>query len=231
MVHRDDEGVIEDFDFVSKRPRSDTNLDVLQLFKAPAKNPRIEEISISPVLNSEEIKIENKSEERKMDLDEDHTSHDTTQSDQISEKDFYKSKPKKNDYVELFKNLHLRRIIKENHNTPILSVLFNFSRQNVQESEASDTGKALNDNIHDDNREISNNTANQEASEFHPIYSSKNSDSFYGKYSKSVSDETDFCYNDNVLLSCSRNQVSIYDNEHCGDHLDIMSNYYVKDSK
>ncbi|CAO3616655.1 unnamed protein product [Cunninghamella blakesleeana] len=86
----------------------------------------------------------------------------------------------------IFKNLRLRRILKENHGENITQLAFFFNDKNFTAPVGVDVHKT------------------------------------YDKKGIVQRDETD---TSNVLATAGGPQVNVYDNEHCGDHLDIMSNF------
>ncbi|KAI9300683.1 WD40-repeat-containing domain protein [Cunninghamella echinulata] len=87
---------------------------------------------------------------------------------------------------KIFKNLRLRRIVKENHGENITQLAFFFNNKNF-------TGPV--------------------GIDVHKTFDKK------GSVQREESDTS------NVLATVGGCQVNIYDNEHCGDHLDIMSNF------
>lgn len=87
---------------------------------------------------------------------------------------------------QVFENMRLRRMVKENHATDIMQVGFFFNTKNFDAPVSFDSNKT------------------------------------FDKRGAVQRDESD---TSNVLGTVGGCQLSVYDNEHCGDHLDIMSNY------
>lgn len=82
-----------------------------------------------------------------------------------------------------FKNFHLRRIVKENHNSPIFHIQIGHDQQKLSSITGSEAGTY--------------------AFEVEP---------------KDLS---------HLLATVANSQLSVYDNEHYGDHLDLMCHYKI----
>ncbi|KAI8387479.1 WD40-repeat-containing domain protein [Blakeslea trispora] len=87
---------------------------------------------------------------------------------------------------DMFRNMRLRRIVKENHGCDINQLAFFFNSKNFKAPVSLDHHKT------------------------------------FDKRGAVQRDSTD---TSNVLGTVGGCQLSVYDNEHCGDHLDIMSNF------
>ncbi|OMJ11432.1 hypothetical protein AYI69_g9829 [Smittium culicis] len=289
MVQIDEKPTKSDIEYASKRPRSDTNHDILQLFN-PSSNknlkidkslktledeenqncpdeymnssitkPETEKIDnenihensiddvdiINPIENANDILKSINSEKFDVVTDFIDIKDEDCEMSMVQNSNLDKSsletndqnvdtnnKIDKNDFEHIFKNLHLRRIVKENHNGTIFSISFNYSKQNF--GDINQQKNSMNASyVGDSNKnftELSNTLKDNSYSNL-TLSESKNSDSFYGKYSKFVSTGINTAENENVLLTISKNQANVYDNEHCGDHLDIMSNFHIENER
>ncbi|KAJ1751390.1 hypothetical protein LPJ79_002068 [Coemansia sp. RSA 1821] len=94
----------------------------------------------------------------------------------------------------IFKNLRLRRIVRENHNSTVAQIALMFYRPG-------DTGLAG-----------------------HGAGGMSAYERSFEKRGSAIRDPDD---NSNLLVSAGHNQASVYDNENCGDHLDIMSHFQL----
>ncbi|PVU94667.1 hypothetical protein BB561_002369 [Smittium simulii] len=126
---------------------------------------------------------------------------------------------------EVFNNMYLRRIVKENHGVEINRLCLNFVRaENVRFVEISDSAEDYNDsqdkNYNPSMQQVSNSESEKPSNHSIEV---EDTDLFVEQnVIKNKRDPEDYS---NVLLTVSTSQANIYDNEHCGDHLDIMSNY------
>ncbi|ORX95229.1 WD40 repeat-like protein [Basidiobolus meristosporus CBS 931.73] len=93
---------------------------------------------------------------------------------------------------KIFKNLRLRRIVKENHGREINQVSFHLNAKNYTAPFGVDLNKT---------------------------------------FDKRGAVERDDGDSSNILASVGDTQANIYDNEHCGDHLDIMSHFLLSEDR
>ncbi|PVU91662.1 hypothetical protein BB559_004041 [Furculomyces boomerangus] len=115
---------------------------------------------------------------------------------------------------EIFDNFNLKRIVRENHGDPIKQICFNFVKpQNVKESEPKHEEMDCDEEKSEESDSVPTKTESfivQTDIEF--VYNQ-------GQTHKDHEDSS------NIILAISNQQVNVYDNEHCGDHLDIMSHF------
>ncbi|KAK9711505.1 hypothetical protein K7432_007803 [Basidiobolus ranarum] len=93
---------------------------------------------------------------------------------------------------KIFKNLRLRRIVKENHGREINQISFHLNEKNYTAPFGIDLNKT---------------------------------------FDKRGAVERDDGDTSNILASVGDTQANIYDNEHCGDHLDIMSHFLLSEDR
>ncbi|OMH84335.1 hypothetical protein AX774_g2135 [Zancudomyces culisetae] len=136
----------------------------------------------------------------------------------------------------IFEHMFLRRIVRENHGVSILKTQFNFVKLSKACAETSNNVQALGESP--DMAEVIESESDPTCEMDSDSAMDTDIDVKAKDESRVVELDADERYRhtavkkdpqdtSNILITLSSTQANIYDNEHCGDHLDIMSNYQV----
>ncbi|KAJ1676527.1 hypothetical protein EV182_008024, partial [Spiromyces aspiralis] len=118
--------------------------------------------------------------------------------------------------IHIFQNLRLRRIVRENHLSDINEIALFFYRPSEQR-DVSGTSVPNKDSF---------NCSGQNTVDPDQITHGMGGLSAYERtFDKRGGVKRESDDKSNLLATVGQFQANIYDNEHCGDHLDIMSHY------
>ncbi|KAJ1918388.1 hypothetical protein H4219_002614 [Mycoemilia scoparia] len=128
----------------------------------------------------------------------------------------------------IFKNLRLRRIVRENHGSDIQQIALFFYRP--EEQRLVPDGPANNPQLpqataKSENKEDGMEIDIDDREDGEKTHGTGGLSTYERSFDKRGGVKREAEDNSNLLATVGQNQTSIYDNEHCGDHLDIMSHY------